>query len=71
MPVNRTIVNDAVEVIVEYLIEHGKTTAEKLQDEVAANVEIEAGTMNEVYEAALLQMEEEVIVDFSGVNLTY
>ena len=71
MLVNKTIINDAVEVIVEYLIEHGKSTAERLQDEIAAKMEIEPGIMNEVYEAAIDQLEEEVLVDFIGVSLKY
>ena len=71
MSVNKTIINDAVEVIVEYLIEHGESTAERLQDEISAKMEIEPGTMNEVYEAAIDQLEEEVLVDFTGVSLKY
>ena len=71
MLVNKTIINDAVEVIVEYLIEHGKSTAERLQDEIAAKMEIEPGIMNEVYEAAMDQLEEEVLVDFIGISLKY
>ena len=69
MSVDKTIVNDAVEVIVEYLIDNGKSTAERLQDEIAVRMEIDPGTMNEIYESALEQMEEEILVDFSGVQL--
>ena len=69
MSIDKTIVNDAVEVIVDYLIDNGKSTAERLQDEIAVRMEIDPGIMNEIYESALEQMEEEILVDFSGVQL--
>ncbi len=66
---NKITTNNAVEIVVSYLVENGKSTAEKIQDEIAKKMEIEPGTMNELYESVLSQMEEEVIVDFTGVQL--
>lgn len=69
MSIDKTTINNAVEAMVDYLIKHGKSTAERLQDEIATHVEIEPGMMHQVYEAAIDQIEEEVLVDFTGVQL--
>lgn len=69
MTVNKTIANNAVEIIGNYLLEHGKSTAEKLQDEISIKMNIEPEPMNEVYEAAINLMEDEILVDFSGISL--
>lgn len=66
---NKTIINDAIQIITEYLIDNGKSTAEKLQDEISAKMKIDAGTMDKVYEAAINLMESEILVDFTGVSL--